>query len=372
MLLRKPRRSIFAKKGNARGLRVLKALDLFSGAGGLTLGLRSAGFRVLGAVEKDKIAVETYKHNHALTYVWKRDVTKLSVSKVMQILGLRRGQLDLLAGCPPCQGFSELRTLNGTVEVNDPQNELLFEFLRFVKALRPKAIMMENVPALACDERIRQFLSEIAKIGYASEDTIRVCNAADYGVPQRRRRMILLTSRYGAIPFAPRDRNRKTVRQTIAHLPWPGMSADPLHDLLEQRSISVVRRIQSIPVDGGSRLDLGAEAQLPCHTRTDGFKDIYGRMAWDKVAPTITGGCTNPSKGRFLHPWQHRAITLREAALLQSFPEKYYISLGRGKNHAAQMIGNALPPEFIRRHAIEVRQFLVNALGCERGGNGER
>jgi DNA (cytosine-5)-methyltransferase 1 len=117
-------------------------------------------------------------------------------------------------------------------------------------------------------------------------------------------------------------------------------------------------RIKRIPKDGGSRTDLGKEHQLKCHQNNDGFKDVYGRMAWDKPSPTITGGCFNPSKGRFLHPEEDRAISMREAALLQSFPSDYTFSLSRGKIAVAQMIGNALPPEFIRRHA----QALLKSL----------
>ena len=117
--------------------------------------------------------------------------------------------------------------------------------------------------------------------------------------------------------------------------------------------------IRLIPKDGGSRLDLGRQRQLGCHRRCDGFKDVYGRMAWDDVSPTVTGGCVNPSKGRFLHPTKNRCVTLREAALLQSFPPTYRFSLRRGKFPAAQMIGNALPPEFIRRHAKQVGKHLA-------------
>lgn len=118
--------------------------------------------------------------------------------------------------------------------------------------------------------------------------------------------------------------------------------------------------IQLIPKDGGSRADLPAEQVLPCHRRTDGYRDVYGRMSWKSVAPTITSGCYNPSKGRFLHPEQDRAITLREAAVLQSFPIDYHFSLSRGREAAAVLIGNALPPEFIRRHAEEVRAYLAS------------
>ena len=126
----------------------------------------------------------------------------------------------------------------------------------------------------------------------------------------------------------------------------------------ERRSDRIRRLIRSIPKDGGSRSALPAAQQLKCHQSTDGFKDVYGRMAWGDVAPTITSGCTNPSKGRFLHPEQDRAITAREAALLQGFPKSYEFSLKRGKSGVAEMIGNALPPEFVRRHARTIARGL--------------
>lgn len=332
------------------------AIDLFSGCGGLTLGLKQAGFDVVGAVEIDPLAVETYRANHKRTVVWDKDICKLSIAEVMRQLRLRRGQLDLLAGCPPCQGFSRMLTLNGRHNTDDPRNELIFQFLRFVRGLRPRAVMMENVPGLAKDHRIEQVVSDLKAMDYRCARD--VLDAADYGVPQRRCRFILVAGRGIEIPFARRAHHKRSVREALSDL---GRSAkdDPLHNLPETRSDKIKALIRLIPQDGGSRMDLDDKHQLDCHRRCDGFKDVYGRMAWNDVAPTITGGCCNPSKGRFLHPTRHRTITLREAALLQTFPVNYFFSLRRGKFSAAQMIGNALPPEFIRRHASEVRKRLA-------------
>lgn len=333
------------------------AIDLFSGCGGLTLGLKQAGFRVVGAVELDPLAVETYKSNHRHVHVWAMDICKLSVTGVMSKLKLRRGQLDLLAGCPPCQGFSTMTTLNGRRSTKDPRNDLVFQFVRFVRGLCPKAVMMENVPGLAKDTRLEQVVSELEGMGYHC--THDVLNAADYGVPQRRRRFILVAGRRTNIPFGRSARRKRTVKEAFKKLGRRAKN-DPLHNLPETRSDEVKALIRRIPRNGGSRLDLGDQYQLDCHRRCDGFKDVYGRMAWNDVSPTITGGCCNPSKGRFLHPTKHRTITLREAALLQTFPPTYRFSLRRGKFPAAQLIGNALPPEFIRRHASEVRRYLIN------------
>lgn len=334
------------------------AIDLFSGSGGLTLGLKNAGFRVIGAVDCDSLAAETYRVNHNNTILWEKDIKDLSVSEVMSRLKLKLGELDLLAGCPPCQGFSSIRTLNGKRDIDDPRNDLVFEILRFVRGLDPKAIMMENVPGLAKDERLHSFCREIENLGYSC--ACNVLDAACFGVPQRRLRMVLLAGKFGPIKFAAPDTPRCTVREAISALPPAGNSRDCLHDLPEKRSNRITNLIKKIPKNGGSRVDLGSENQLECHKKCNGFRDVYGRMSWDRQAPTITGGCVNPSKGRFLHPEENRAITLREAALLQTFPPNYFFSLRRGKTPAAELIGNALPPEFIRNHAIEIKEYLRN------------
>jgi DNA (cytosine-5)-methyltransferase 1 len=234
--------------------------------------------------------------------------------------------------------------------------------LRLVKALLPKAVMMENVPALSKNGRIKIFKKKLETLGYDLGGTPLILNTADYGVPQRRRRMILVCSRVGRVDLPNPQGERITVRQTIGKLPLPGTSGDPLHDLKEKRDARILKMIKLVPKNGGSRMDLPKRFHLPCHQKyPEGFKDVYGRMSWDNVAPTITGGCISPSKGRFLHPSQNRSITLREAALLQSFPPNYYFSLGKGKQGVALMIGNALPPTFIKRHALAIKRALIEA-----------
>ncbi len=333
------------------------AMDLFCGAGGLTRGVTLAGFRVLGAIEIDPLAAESYRMNFPKVTLWERDIAKVSVAEVRRTLSLHAGELDLLAGCPPCQGFSRLTTLNGHLDQPDPRNELVLQFIRFARGLRPKLVMLENVPALATDERLERLARALERIGYQTD--CEIVDASQYGVPQRRRRMLFLASRVGPVSFARSSPSRATVRQLIGSLSPAGQSGDPLHDHGEQRAPQVVAMIRRIPKDGGSRRDLPQSEQLACHLRCDGFYDIYGRMAWDRVAPTITSGCVNPSKGRFLHPEQDRTITLREAALLQTFPPDHRFSLRRGKYAAAEMIGNGLPPELVRRQALEVVRRLA-------------
>lgn len=342
------------------------AIDLFCGAGGLTLGLRLARFRVVGAVELDPLAAETYRSNFPGVHLWQMDIRSLSVAAILRELGLRRGELDLLAGCPPCQGFSTMRTLNGHRDVDDDRNDLVLQVERFVRGLRPRAVMLENVPGLLSDHRLSHLRQAMEHLGYMA--TTQVLDVSMFGVPQRRRRMILVAGRGRTIPLAAPEPRTTTVREAIGFLPAPGSTGDPLHDLSEQRQPRVRKLIAQIPKDGGSRSDLGVEAQLDCHRRCDGFHDVYGRMSWDEVAPTITSGCVNPSKGRFLHPEQDRAITLREAALLQGFPLGYKFSLRRGKYSTAAMIGNALPPEFVRRHARRILEQLGADATARRKG----
>jgi DNA (cytosine-5)-methyltransferase 1 len=337
-------------------MRKPRAIDLFSGCGGLTLGLKKAGFRVVGAVDNDALAVKTYKANHPEVEIWEEDIRNLKSMTVKRKLGIRKGQLDLLAGCPPCQGFSSMRTLNGNKNVADPRNNLINEFLRFVREFQPKAVMLENVPGLSVDGRFTKFRKELKNIGYEGEYLI--LNAKDYGVPQRRRRLIYLAGLKKALPFATPKKNGKTVRQAIGGLPKAGKSGDPVHDVAERRSPKVVALIRRIPKNGGSRMDLPKRDQLKCHRRLEGFKDVYGRMAWDKPSPTITSGFFNPSKGRFLHPKENRAITLREAALLQGFPRRYKFPVKNNKTANALMIGNALPPPFIKAHAKMIMKTL--------------
>lgn len=332
------------------------AVDLFCGCGGLTVGLKRAGFRVLGAVDVDSLSVKTYKANHRDVKLWEKDIRELDPQELLDTLGLKKGGLGLLAGCPPCQGFSTMRTLNGKLGVDDPRNDLLVEFERFVEALRPRSVMLENVPGLAADKRYAAFCKRLKDLGYLGAH--KILNAADYGVPQRRRRLIYLAGYGVQIPFAEKVKERNTVADAIRGLPKAGKSGDPVHDMQERHSPRILALIKSIPRNGGSRTDLPRESQLACHKRCDGFKDVYGRMAWKDVAPTITSGCFNPSKGRFLHPKENRAITMREAALLQGFPRKYKFPVTTSKSAIALLIGNALPPPFIYCHAKQIKKHL--------------
>ncbi|PIV33246.1 MAG: DNA (cytosine-5-)-methyltransferase [Lysobacterales bacterium CG02_land_8_20_14_3_00_62_12] len=334
------------------------AVDLFSGCGGLSRGLKDAGFQVLAAVEIDGKARETYTLNHADVALVGTDIRKVSAAQLMRTCGLKRGQLDLMAGCPPCQGFSTLRAKSGRGAAPDARNDLIDEFARLAVALRPKMVMMENVPALARYEKFTALVERLECCGY--QVVVQVLDVSCFGVPQRRKRLILSASRIGIPRLATSVPGRVTVRDAIGKLTQAGDSGDSLHDCpTKYRSARVQAMIEAIPKDGGSRHSLPTSMKLRCHAETSGFNDVYGRMKWDDVSPTITSGCSNPSKGRFIHPHEDRPITLREAALLQGFPADYRFNISHGKEAIALMIGNALPPSFIAAHSRAMAEGLA-------------
>lgn len=353
---------MFVPRQNELAKRWPLAIDLFSGCGGLTLGLKRARFKVVGAVEIDDLAVETYRMNHpTVSHIWNKDIREVSGADVLATLGLKRGELDLLAGCPPCQGFSSMTTLNGSRKVDDPRNDLVHEYSRLVNEILPRAVLLENVPGLVTNPLMDTLMEDLERLGFNVKESWKVLDAADYGVPQRRRRLVMMSVREGEVSFAPPVAELVTVRGAIGKLGRAGKSGDPLHDVTENRTVRIQNLIRAIPKDGGSRSSLGKKHQLECHQKSDGFKDVYGRMSWDKPAPTITSGCQSPSKGRFLHPSENRTISLREAAILQGFPKDYRFSMRNGKLAAAKMIGNAVPPTFVSIQAGQLRTAIARS-----------
>ena len=319
------------------------SVDLFAGCGGLTQGMRAAGFKTMVAVELEAVAARAYSLNHPNTVVLTKDIRQVSSEEIKLHLG--DSPLHLLAGCPPCQGFSSVRRLNRAEFAPDNRNRLVEEYFRLIKELRPVTIMMENVPGLLDYSLFKSILAELDKLGYAPQ--VAVVNVRNYGVPQNRKRLVMVGSLLGKLSISEGIAEKITVRDTIAHLPHPADSIDPLHRIVACHTPKILERIKLTPKDGGSRKDLPKEYTLKCHKRSNiGFNDIYGRLRWDDYSTTITSGCLNPSKGRFLHPEQDRALTPREAALLQSFPPDYKFPTNIPKQALALLIGNALPPQF--------------------------
>lgn len=328
------------------------AIDLFSGCGGLTEGLKQAGYQVLAAIELDSKAIETYQLNHPEPLSVKADIRDVCALKIMEQLELQKGELHLLAGCPPCQGFSTLRTRNRKTS-RDKRNALIDDFLRFVEGMLPKYVMLENVPGLEKHHRFKSFVKTMRKLGYLVEH--KILDVSHYDVPQRRKRLILLASRIGSVSFASKKEGVVSVREAFFKIKSSKIQEGDIHYIPERRSEKVKEVIRSTPKDGGSRKDLPESLKLKCHLSFDGFNDVYGRMKWDDISPTITSGCHNPSKGRFLHPEENRTITLREAAVLQGFSCDYIFKKEHGKEALGLMIGNALPPPFIKAHAEELK-----------------
>jgi len=220
-------------------------------------------------------------------------------------------------------------------------------------------VLLENVPGMTRDGRFFLFVERLESYGYCCKWG--VIDAADFGVPQRRKRLIVIGSQVGTIDL-PRKRtmqNKQTVKDYIGELKEPVESKDRLHRMHLNCTPRIKKLIARIPVNGGSRISLGKKNQLDCHKKTDGFRDVYGRMKWDDVSPTLTGGCFNPSKGRFLHPEQNRPITMREAATLQTFPRSYHFPVELGLINIARLIGDAFPPMFARRQAEHLIKHLA-------------
>jgi len=333
------------------------AIDLFSGCGGMTEGLIAAGFHVIAAIENDKYAAQTYRanHEHHGVVLFEEDISLVKVTKIKKILN---GEpLHLLAGCPPCQGFSSLRRRNKKRLQRDSRNSLILEYLRFVQELAPFAIMLENVSGIENYSLFKFVFSSLAKLGYFPE--YKIVDIASYGVPQRRKRLVMMGSLFGKIEIPEGNKQLCTVRDCIGQLENVKITTDLVHKLYPQHSESVMKKIHLIPHNGGSRKDLPEEFTLECHkNKKVGFTDVYGRLKWDDVSSTITGGCLNPSKGRFLHPEEDRCITAREAALLQTFRQDYKFPNKIPISNIALMIGNALPPVFCKVQGLCIRNNL--------------
>jgi len=335
------------------------SIDLFSGCGGLTEGMHQAGFLTKVAVEIEANAVKAFKLNHKKTIVIPKDIRKIDIKEIKRMLN---GEpLHLLAGCPPCQGFSTMRKLNRRKSVLDKRNSLVTEYLRFVKELKPLTIMMENVPGLKDYYLFKDVVKELTKLGYNPK--VEIVNVKDYGVPQSRKRLVMVGSLLGDIKIASATNEKVTVRKAIGKLKSVAKSKDPLHKIHANHEPRILEMIKLIPKNGGSRKDLPPEYILKCHKKKNiGFSDVYGRLRWDDYSTTITGGCLNPSKGRFLHPEQNRNISAREAAMLQSFPPNYKFPNDISKGNLALLIGNALPPKFSYIQSKNIKDHLEKHL----------
>ncbi|MCE0848049.1 DNA cytosine methyltransferase [Buttiauxella sp. A2-C1_F] len=324
----------------------IKAVDLFCGAGGLTHGLKKAGIEVSAGYDIEETCRFAFEYNNGSQFI-NKDITTLDGKEVSS--HLKNADITLLAGCAPCQPFSTYgRTKN---KKKDDKWALLYSFSRIIDECQPDIITMENVPGLMAQNVFKDFLRNLKKHGYFTEYKIIFC--PDYGLPQTRKRLVLLASKIGPITLIEPTHtkgNYITVQDAIAGLPVINAGTsdanDPLHRSSSLSPLNLKRIIASKP--GGDWHDWPIDLRANCHLKDSGkfFRSVYGRMSWDEPSPTITTQCYGFGNGRFGHPEQNRAISLREAALLQTFPKNYrFFGVGENLDIAslAKMIGNAVP-----------------------------
>lgn len=338
------------------------AIDLFCGAGGLTHGLAKEGIIVNAGFDIDPNCEFPYEKNNRPAKFYRSDIRELDYSQLRQLLP--NNQHTLLAGCAPCQPFS---TYTQGREKKCGKWSLLGEFARLVTELEPTLVSMENVPQLIKYNVFTEFMETLDKLGYSVWHSIVECK--DYGVPQTRKRLVLLASRIGSIELIkPTHRSKHiTVRQAIGK--YPPLKAgevdatDPLHRSCRLSDKNMRRIKASIP--GGTWKTWPKDLVADCHKRRGGseYISVYGRMSWNSPAPTMTTLCFGFGNGRFGHPEQNRAISLREAATLQTFPRHYAFTGPREEvtfANVGRLIGNAVP---VRLARIIGRTFVrhVNA-----------
>lgn len=348
-------------------------IDLFSGAGGLSYGLKSCGFDIRAGVEIDENAIQTYNKNIG-NIVLRKDISLISGNELLDFAGLKKGQMFIIAGCPPCQGFSSV----GPRDLNDIRNQLVFQYVRLIKETQPWFIIMENVPGMSRGVGktiFKEVKKELSKMYVLKDD---VLDSADYGVPQHRKRLVMhgvlidVVNKYLPKDFVlsmpePTHKNPKNTGdnkenwETVTVINGlPRLNAgetDPSIPNHSCRGLSEINlmRIRSTPHNGGSRNSWPHELMLDCHKGKLGYSDVYGRMSYNTLAPTITAGCLVYSKGRFGHPEQDRPISAREAARLQTFPD-HFIFCG-SLEQVGRQIGNAVPPKLASasgRHILEI------------------
>lgn len=348
-------------------VRGLTAVDLCSGAGGMSLGLTRAGFNVLAALDTNKDANITYKKNIGKTPI-EKDIEDVTPKDILKYARMRRGEIHLVVGCPPCQGFTRLNKKRK----RDSRNKLVETFGKIAIGLSPSCIVFENVPRVAKSKYFHEFRRILTNRGYYH--SYKILDAANYGVPQHRRRLILIATkrRFGPPPGFPKQtHSRPKMAEKKGLLPWvtardaisdlPPIEPGEYHPRISNHHAMnvtprVLKMIKHVPKNGGSRTNVPRRMWLKCHRKVEGFNDVYGRLRWDAPANTITSGCTNLSRGRFIHPEQDRAISAREAARLQGFPDNFRF-FGTFSSISKQ-IGDAFPPEFSEAIAEHIKFIL--------------
>lgn len=338
-----------ARKSGETKLKIpsVAGVDLFCGVGGLTHGLIKSGITIRAGVDLDLSCKYAYEVNNNAEFVG-ADITQVTGQEIKKYW--KDGEIKVLVGCAPCQPFS---THSNKVKGKEQGNKwnLLNEFIRLVEETTPDIISMENVTNLSNKQVFKDFVSNLENLDYKVKYKNVYC--PDYGIPQKRRRLVLLASRFGSIDLIPptyKKTNYKTVRDAIAHLEpiksGEKSKKDKLHFTTKLTNLNLKRMEASVP--NGTWEDWDETLRLECHKKESGktYKSVYGRMSWDEPSPTITTQFYNYGTGRFGHPEQDRALTIREASILQSFPAKYkFVDKGDEAllTRIGTHIGNAVP-----------------------------
>lgn len=351
---------------------MITGVDLFCGAGGLTHGLIRGEIKVVAGIDVDPQCRYPYEENNAARFI-ERDIGELTGTQLKSLWP--QGSRRLLAGCAPCQPFSTYsrKGRKGRGDFDDEKWGLVAKFGQLIAETKPDIVTMENVPQLLDHKVFRRFLKCLK--GYHVWQGIVEC--ADYGIPQTRKRLVLLASRLGEITLIPPTHigqgSGATVRDSIEHLKKLRAGQfderDSMHAACRLSKLNLLRIRSSKP--GGTWRDWNRSLVSKCHKKKSGgtYPSVYGRMEWDALSPTITTQCFGYGNGRFGHPDQNRAITLREAAILQTFPPSYkFLPTGvRPKfNVMGRLIGNAVPVRLGEVVAISIRQHLADATRSTR------
>lgn len=341
----------------------VEVVDLFCGVGGLTCGLRQSGLNVVGGFDLDETCQYTYEHNNHTTF-HKENIRDMTGDEILECYD--DDAIKILVGCAPCQPFSQMRFKLGTENKKDEKYDLLKEFGRMIEKVQPVVVSMENVPNIRGTEVFKQFLKILKDNGYFTDEG-QVVYCPDYGIPQNRRRFVLLASKLGEISLLKPTHKREqvSVRQFIENLPEVAAGeickTDNLHRTAKLSPKNLKRIQKSTP--GGTWKDWPEELRCECHKKDSGqtYTSVYGRMRWDAIGPTMTTQFYCYGTGRYGHPVQDRALTLREGALLQTFPKDYDFIDPKAKfvlHDIARHIGNAVPVRLGEVIGLSIKQHL--------------
>ena len=345
-------------------------IDIFSGMGCASLGFKKAGFEIAGALEINPIRCEIYENNLKIKPI-QTDIMKIDGKQIMKIAKIRKNDKLCMIGCPPCQSFSKLADTTLVNTSSDPRSKYVKKFAQIVEEIKPTAVVFENVSWMVKGPGkifFDYYLKTLEKTGYHT--VFNIVNAADYNVPQNRHRIIAISMKKKLMTkktveslqeFLHTKKNKhKTVRDVIKDLKPLSSGKTDTNDTLHfsrKHAPKVLRMIKAVPKNGGKRTQIPPELWLECHKKIKhGADAVYGRMWWDKPAPTLTCRCTTPACGRFIHPTQNRGISIREAMRLQTIPDNFKI--GGNRQRVEEMVGDAVPVHLAKRIGQKLLEVL--------------